>query len=74
MADEKKESIYCGTANQFHENGLSVRVCLDDIPEEHKKQWNGKTWVHLTVSKLLNPKERQTHSVRVDTYVPKNKQ
>ena len=71
--EDQKETIYCGTGNQFHEHATNIRVCLSDIPEEYKKEYNGKIWVHLTMNKLKTPKERQTHSVRVDTYVPKPK-
>lgn len=68
-----EKPIYVGTAKTINEKGLVVSVCLDDIPKEHIRDYKGKKWVSLNVYPLREPTDKKTHSVKIDTYKPKNK-
>lgn len=70
-----KPRIYCGKGREFSKDGINIAMCISDIPEEHIRQdpGTGRKWVSLTLYRLKEPKEKQTHSLQVDTYKPKDK-
>lgn len=70
---EKRERIYVGKGFQFNEFGINVALCLSDVPEEFITERNGKKWLNLTLYKNKNALENKTHSLTVDTYIPKEK-
>ena len=46
-------------------------VCLSDIPQEHRFEYNSKWYAKLKVSKMRQTNEYgKTHSVAVNTYKP----
>ena len=70
MADERK--IYCGSGRIVNAWKRGISICLEDIPQEWKKQGkNGKTYVNLEVSDLKEPnKWGKTVSVEVNQWTP----
>ena len=66
MADK----IWCGKGKQ-NQYGIRIRICLDDIPQEHTSEFKGKRYATLNVGTLREIDQKgNTHSVSVDTWKP----
>jgi len=67
---EKEKPIYCGKGRTINEYLVSLNICLDDIPAEHKQVWtNGKTYLRLSMFKRREPDNKgNDHSISVNTY------
>tara|TARA_R100000656_G_scaffold123707_1_gene100580 strand:+ start:1477 stop:1749 length:273 start_codon:yes stop_codon:yes gene_type:complete len=69
MAEAK---IYVGSGvEKFDGDLVEISVCLSDIPQEHRFEYNSKWYAKLKVSKMRQTNEYgKTHSVAVNTYKP----
>jgi len=66
MADK----IWCGKGKQ-NQYGIRIRICLDDIPQEHTSEFKSKRYATLNVGTLREIDQKgNTHSVSVDTWKP----
>jgi len=70
---EKRDRISVGKGFQFNDYGINVALCLSDVPEKFIIERGGKKWLNLTLYKMKNALENKTHSLTVDTYIPKEK-
>lgn len=61
-----KEPVFVGKGNILpDQNSISVSLCISDIPASAIRNDGGREWVTLTLRKLKEPREKQTHSLRV---------
>tara|TARA_R110002051_G_C8332023_1_gene436820 strand:- start:116 stop:412 length:297 start_codon:yes stop_codon:yes gene_type:complete len=69
---EPEKKIYVGKGVEKFDGGLvEISVCLSDIPQEHRFEYNGKWYAKLKVSKMRKTDEYgKTHSVAINTYKP----
>lgn len=70
---EKK--IFVGSGKKKFDNLRAVTLCLNDIPEEHTFEYNGKKYIRLNVN---DKKEADQYgkdiAVSVDTWQPEKKE
>jgi hypothetical protein len=72
---EKVDPIYVGGGiEKFDGNLIEISVCLTDV-EDHKYDYNGKTYVKLKISKKKQVDQYgKTHSVAVNQWKPKEEE
>lgn len=70
MADK----IFCGSGKEFGQYGqISLDICLTDLPTEHIRDYNGKKYIKMKLSRKKEKDKRgNTHYVEVDTWKPQN--
>lgn len=67
------DMIFCGSGKErFNGNQVAVSLCIDDVPEEHIREFRGKKYIQLNVCKKKNGVDEygKTHYVTVNTYRP----
>jgi|TARA_R110000823_G_scaffold313950_1_gene442142 hypothetical protein len=69
---EKQEPIYVGNGvEKFDGNLIEISVCLSDLANEHRFEYNGKSYVKLKVTKKKAVDNYgKTHSVTINQYKP----
>ncbi len=73
---EKKKYIKVGNGvEKFDGNLVEVSLCLSDIPQEHRFQYEGKWYTKLKVNKNIDgPSEYgKTHYVTINEWKPEPK-
>ncbi len=68
MANKNENAVFVGKGNVLPDNkSISVSVCLSKIPKDaiRKDDVTKEEWVTLTLRQLIEPRDRQTHSLRV---------
>ena len=64
------EKIYCGKGKKSN-YGIKLNICIDDIPAQYIREYNGKRYARLEVSEMRNiDKRNNTHTITVDTWKP----
>lgn len=64
--------IFCGSGKEkIFDNGgslINCLICLDDIPEEHTFELDGKKFVKVAVCQRREASEKSTHYIEIDTF------
>ena len=72
MPQEKDKPVFVGKGITLpDEKSISISLCISDIPKSAIRNDGGREWVTLTLRPLKEPREKQTHSLRV--YFPKER-
>ena len=74
MSNDQK-AIYVGSGTEkFDGDLIEISVCLTDLPQEHRFEYNGKWYTKLKVSKKKSVDDYgKTHAVSVNTWKPEQK-
>lgn len=72
----KETPIYVGNGTEkFDGNLIEISVCLSELSQEHRFEYDGKWYVKLKVSKRREVDQYgRTHSVAINQYKPKEEE
>ena len=67
----EQKTIYIGSGKKQKDNWLKSSLCISDIPKEHTFEYNGKTYVKVSINVKDAPDQYgKDVSITVDTWKP----